>query len=157
MAMMSRRGAREAVILTPNQSRELASFVVRHNDEERIAADFGERPRPIVAVEPFQCDVPGMLAVKSHDDDTLTLLYPEPRPVPRDPLFQHAGDVSRFHEYLLAWSTRGRQGFYRDWQWPNVLMDAPQTMPAGSCESFSADSEAYGAMQTTCDRPGAWE
>lgn len=136
--------------LNPYQSEQLRVFMTRHAADEVVAADFGEAAHPVTRLEWFPCAVPCMVAVKGDYDDTLALLYPAPRPVPRDPLFQHAGDILDSRPMLLMLHVQ--RAFLRDWQIKEKCMDAPDYGPAGSCVYTSASDEAYGADQTTWDR-----
>lgn len=85
-------------------------------------------------------------------DAIVELFLPAPRPVPRDPFFQHTTPLSRdawvwFAPFHAHYEMRG------DWQWPNALvMDAPNTMPAGACQGFDYSDGVYGAQQMTCPR-----
>lgn len=136
--------------INPYQSEQLHAFMAKHEQDELVAADFGEKPHPVVRLEWFPCEVPGMVAVKGKYDDTLKLLYPTPRPVPRDPLFQHAADILDSRSMLLM--VHVQHAFLRDWQIKEKCMDAPDHGPAGSCEWMNSSEDAYGAVQTTFDR-----
>ncbi len=135
--------------LNAYQSEQLHAFMARHADEERIAADFGESPHNVFNLEWFPCEVPGMVVVKDENGFGMAMLYPTPRPVPRDPMFQHAEAISDFRRHLILLHVT--RAFMRDWQTFD-FMDAPDHFPAGSCEYMSASDEAYGATQTTCTR-----
>lgn len=137
---------------TENHLAEFRRFKAKHAEDEAIAADFGGKPRPIHGVEPFPCDAPNILRVKDAKGFTMTLLYPSPRPVPKDPQFQHAADLDRWPRVMTAWAAYGREEFWRDWQWLAVLMDAQDRMPAGACQSFDYGDDTYGAQQMTWER-----
>lgn len=134
------------------QSEQLHAFMARHAEDEAVASNFGEKPHPVIRLEWFPCEVPGMVAIIGRGDDTMELLYPTPRPVPRDPLFQHADDIIDSRRYLLMLHLQPE--FRRDWQTLD-FMDAPDHFPAGSCEYFANSEDTYGASQTTFYRE-AW-
>lgn len=145
-----------APTLNDHQAAELRRFVAEHAVDEHIAAEWGELPHPISRLAWHECEVPGTVAVLDADGFVMKLLLPVPRPVNRDPLFQPAGAVSDYRK--LAVLTMSRREFLRDLQWATgVVMDAPDTMPAGACEYMSASEEAFGAVQMTWDRPGRWD
>jgi len=145
-----------APTLNEHQVAELHRFVKAHAEDEDVSASFGERPHPINRLAWYDCEVPGTVAVLDADGFVMKVLLPVPRPVNRDPLFQPAGAVSDYRK--LAVLIMSRREFLRDLQWAaGVVMDAPDTMPAGACEYMSASEEAFGAMQMTWDRPGRWD
>lgn len=138
--------------MTPNQELEFAAFKAKHADDARVAAEFDEPQQRITRIEPYPCKVAGMLCVVDQEGLTMTLLYPTPRPVPLDPLFQHADGLDTWPRIAASKFVYGQRAFTRDWQWPSVLMDAPNTMPAGACRSFDLGDDAYGAEQMTWER-----
>jgi hypothetical protein len=106
-----------------------------------------------VRIKPFACEVPGMLAAMLTLPDGMpychSLLYPAPRPVPRDPLFQQPEAVrDQFPLFAILGS---QPKMVRDPAWAYIL-DAPGTMPAGALQFFDFGDDAYGAMQMTVDR-----
>lgn len=105
---------------------------------------------PAFHLRPFKCEVPGMVSVGGAEIN-LALLYPAGRPVPRDPLFQHAGEVSQHRgpRFMLQLQ-RGQLG--KSKECTAYCLDAPDHMPAGSCVAFSYDEDVYGADQSTVDR-----
>lgn len=142
-----------AVHINAYQSDALIAFIAKHREDEAVANSFGEKPDPIVDIRPFECEVPGMLAVVLKSGSIAKLLYPVPRPVPKDPLFQHAGRVLEMRHLLMM--TKVERAWLRDWMLSHgAKMDAPDIMPAGGCEAFSADEDAFGAMQMEVSREG---
>lgn len=102
----------------------------------------------------FPCQVPGMAQVLNRNGHNVHLLYPEPRPVPKDPAFQPpmpVRDTSALRPFIY-----GHPDAWRDPAWAYGLqMDAPEEMPAGSVLGFSTDFDAYGAEQSVCYREDA--
>lgn len=140
------------VTLNAYQSEQLAKFMSAYAEDQRVAVSYGQKAMPIDRLEWFLCKVPGMIAAVTKSGFVVKLIYPEPRPVPKDPLFQHAEKVrDSFHRRLML-MVRVQAGFYRDWQVESDCMDAPDHFPAGSCEAFCHDEDIYGASQTTWER-----
>lgn len=141
--------------LNTHQSDQFAAFALKHIGESQSLQSHGFNPLPPIAnIVPFKCEVPGMAAVVCPDGVTLKLLYPCARPVPRDPLFQHAEAVSDHRPIVMK--VRATRAWMRDWMLDHgCRMDAPDVMPAGSCEGFATeDEDAFGAFQSTCEREG---
>lgn len=141
------RGA--CIPMTDYQRAELRAFLIKHAEDEEIARQYGEKPNHVWDIKPFPCDVPGLLRVVTTHDITLTVLYPEPRPIPKDPQFQHAEPIARQHSRLFLRCLQGQLDWARDWQWDFGLMDAPDEMPAGACFGFDYEDDVYGARQHT--------
>lgn len=136
--------------LNPHQQEQFRLFLAKHEADEAISAEFDEKPNPVHELRWFPCDVPGTIAVVDENGWTMHLLLPAPRPVPRDPMFQKAHAVSNFWKPFSA--IVSAPGWWRDWAWEGMTLDAPGTLPAGACEFFSLDDEVFGAAQMTCAR-----
>jgi hypothetical protein len=139
--------------LNSYQMTQLREYITRHAADSDLVESWGwERHPEIQDLRWFPCKVPGMVAVHDENGYVCKLLYPEPRPVNNDPLFQHAGPVTRM-EWVIIPKIIGRREYWDDWQWRDALaMDAPREMPAGACEWMDAGDDAYGANQMTCSR-----
>lgn len=102
------------------------------------------------SLEWFPCDVPGMVAVCDARGNRLVLLYPVPRPVPKDPMFQRAEGVERYHRVMGVQFSQGRRDYWLQHEFDHgVYMDAPYEMPAGSTSYFAYDEDVYGAHSTS--------
>ena len=121
------------ITLTQHQVRELA----------KLAESAGE-PREF-RLQPFSRDLPGMVSVDDERGDWL-LLYPEPKPVPRDPLFQHAKAMDGLR-FAVCMVQLDRAHMHNGREAAAYCIDAPDRMPAGACEFFDFGSDTYGAMQ----------
>lgn len=109
-----------------------------------------EGERAAHALQWWPCAVPGMVAVCDARGHCMRLLYPVPRPVPKDPLFQRADGVTRSHRVMSVQFTRGRRDYWFQKEFDHgVHMDAPSEMPAGSTTYFAYDDETYGSHATS--------
>lgn len=137
--------------INPRQSEQLRAFIER-DARDRAAVD---APQPAYHLEWLACEVPGMVAVCDPNGWRACLLYPVERPVPRDPLFQHATALRALDLapplFILMHVSHMRALSYRD---PAVhdSIDAPEVMPAGSCTGFAYDDDVYGAHQSIAHR-----
>lgn len=138
--------------LNDYQLAELKKFLEAHAISEEIAAVFDSAIGPVERLEWFPCKVPGTIALANGHGSVMKLLFPTPGPRNNDPLFQHAGPLTKWAQTLNL--IKSRVNHLRDWQWGFSDMDAPDEFPAGACEWFDAGDEAYGACQMTTWREG---
>ena len=138
---------------TDHQVAEILAFVKQHDRDEDVAMQFDEAPMPVTAIRPWPCDyVPGILAAHCGNE-VLEIFLPTPRPVPRDPFFQPPEPLRRSDDWPWFAPLHAQPAMRRDWQWRDALMlDAPDTMPAGACQEFDHGGGIYGAMQMVCER-----
>lgn len=139
--------------LNPYQSERYREFIAEYyaDRESGYHEDDPNDARGPHSVEWFPCLVLGMVAVCDAEGNTLTLLYPSPRPVNHDPMFQPADGVDRSARKMAAATCNGAAGFlvFRDDFAHAVEMDAPYEMPAGSTAYFAYDVDVYGAYSTS--------
>lgn len=138
--------------LNPYQAEQLREWVAKLEEDREngyIEPD-PEGKRSPFRLEWWPCAVPGIVAVMDAEGNTMKLLYPVPRPVPKDPLFQHARGVERWHYVMGVQFSHGRRDYWMQNEFDHgVYMDAPFEMPAGSTSYFDAgddNDEAYGAV-----------
>lgn len=142
-----------SVTLNAYQSEELKRVLAKLAEDDAEAKEFGERELGAVHLEWFPCErIPGMVAVHAGGS-VYVLLYPSPRPIPGDPLFQHADPI------LTHWKIQKVMAMMhsipemrKDWQWDGFSLDAVNTMPAGACAYFEHYDDIYGAYQLEVHR-----
>jgi hypothetical protein len=141
--------------LNDYQLAELRKFMVKHAENEELAASFDSGVGPVHKLSWYACKVPGTVAVTTENGFVLRLLFPTPGPRNHDPLFQYASPLVRWWSVFNV--LKSNIAYLRDWQWSFSGMDAPDEIPGGACEWFAASEEAYGAVQITVQREGAIE
>ena len=140
--------------LTEYQRHELSRFLVQHTSDYLKYKNYEESSRQTYShLEVFECESPRIVAVVSSDGNNLKLLYPIPRPVSKDPLFQHAESINESGSFVFRLNIKN-QGFAKEYSY---CLDAPNELPAGACAFFSTEEDAYGAYQLTIDRPGKYD
>lgn len=140
---------------TEHQVDELLAFLMKHAKDEAELRKFYDDSMPITAIRPWPHEgVPGILAA-CNGNTIVEIFLPAPRPVPKDPFFQHATPLTRADAWVWFAPFNAHYGMRSDWQWRDALaMDAPDTMPAGACQGFDYGDGVYGASQMTCRREG---
>lgn len=137
--------------INPRQSEQLRAFIERDARERAAAGD----KQPVYHLEWLACEVPGMVAVCDPNGWRACLLYPVQRPVPRDPQFVHAAPLRAFELssplFIQMHLAHMRALSWRDLALHDVI-DAPEVMPAGSCQGFNYDADVYGAQQSIAYR-----
>lgn len=126
------------------------AFLIQQREDKAM---FG--PDAVIAnrIAPLPCaDVPGIVAAWSGQF-VVEAWLPAPRPVPRDPFFQHAESLAADDRLWFSPLHSNHREMWRDWQWPfGLSMDAPDVMPAGACQGFDHGDGVYGAQQMTARR-----